>query len=205
LTSAQIVTATVAAYAAIVSTFSLILAVKVHRAANPKVDVHWRYSESDRKLVVSIHNTGRADVTITTVDLYIAREVITRRSRISIDPISQIPNKLWQRERKALTFPVRLDSYSMFSIRANNDAISLPSEYPLDELLLKFVARFPAKIATFPPWFPPWLVPWVPRVARSPGGKTVVYLRGDVLRHFAGIDPDRPIALPSPGSLPSDE
>jgi len=133
-----LITTVVAAYAAIVSTLSLILAIKVYRAANPQVEVDWTYSAPDRKLVVSVHNTGRADVTINTVDLYVERHVITRRSRVSdayaerVDMISHIPAKLWLRKPKTTTFPTRLASHSMFSFGVKNDAISLPSQYPLN-------------------------------------------------------------------------
>jgi hypothetical protein len=173
-------------YAAIVSTLSVILAVKVYRAANPKVDLDWLYEEADRNLSVTVLNTGRADVTIATIDLYVVRHKITRRSpsgkyfNLRINTIDHIATKLWIRKPKAVSFPARLASNSMFSVQVKNDAIRLPSQYPLDELLLKFVAKFP-------------------------GGKAVAHLGGDVLRHFVGIDPDVPVRFPSPGSLPAED
>jgi hypothetical protein len=202
LTSAQIVTAAVAAYAAIVSTLSLILAMKVYRASSPHVEVDWVYTEPHRKLVVGIHNTGRADVTIATVDLHIERHVITSRSRIGnafamrTDHIRDVPTRLWVRKSKALTFPVRLAAHSTVSIQVKNDSIVLPTQYPLEELCLSFIARFTDKS--------PPLRRWGPNVARSPSGKATSHLGGEVLRHFAGIDPDIPITLPSPGILPQE-
>jgi hypothetical protein len=171
-----LITAIVAAYAAIVSTLSLILAVKVYRAANPKVEVDWEYSPSDRNLTLTVLNTGRGDVTIATIDLYIERRVITSRSpdgrsfNARTDTISHVPTKLWLRKPKAVTF-ARLASHSMLSVQVKNDAINLPSQYPLDELRIKFEVSFP-------------------------GGKEATYLRGDALWHFLGINPNAPIAPP---------
>ena len=123
----------------------------------------------------------------------------TRVARRSAAPrkVRKSSTKLWLRKPKAFTFPTRLASHSLFSIQVKNDAISLPSQYPLDELSLKFVARFPGKVATFPPWGP--------KVATSPGAKQSPTFLADVLRHFAGIDPDVAVRFPSPGSLPLED
>jgi hypothetical protein len=180
---------------------SLILALRVHRAANPNVEIHWDYSGQGRKLVVIILNTGRAEVTIASVDLYIERHVITSRSWIDnafamrIDKISHIPAKLWIRNRKTLTLPTRLASHSALTVQVRNDAISLPSQYPLDELTLKFVVRFPARTPRHP-----WAI-----IAPPFGGAATAYFGHDVLRHFAGINPDVPVTYPSPGSLPMED
>lgn len=180
-----LITAVVAAYAAIVSTLSLILAVNVYRAANPKVEVDWVYSRADRNLTLTLLNTGRSDVTIATVDLYIERHVITSRNPDSrsfharTDTISHVPTELWLRKPKAVTH-ARLAAHSMLSVQVKGDAISLPSQYPLDELRLKFVARFP-------------------------GGKESAGLRGEVLCHFLGINPQHTYHLSSAGSLPSED
>lgn len=180
-----------AAYAAIVSTLSLILALKVHRASSPNVEVDWIYTEPDRKLVVGIHNTGRADVTITAVDLYIERHVITSRSRISngfgmrIEHICDVPVKLWLRKSKTLTFPARLASHSTVSIQVKNDSIILPTQYPLEELYLNFIARFPAREEPFPPW-------GGPKVSRSPGGKLTPSLAEKFSGTLSGLTPTYP-------------
>jgi hypothetical protein len=181
-----IVGSAIATYAAVVSTLSLAIAVKVYRAGNPNVEVHWEYQEPSRKLSLSILNTGRGDVTISAVDIFVVHETIFNRSRsgryfnLRMDTVDHVPNELWLPKEQHAAIPFRLASNSLFSMDVKNGAISLPSDYPLEEILLKFVARFP-------------------------GGKKSVYLRGDVLRHFIGIDPDRPIALPSPGSVPSED
>jgi hypothetical protein len=184
--SVSIVVAAIAAYAAIVSTLSLVLAMKVYRAGNPNVEMDWLYRESDRKLLLSILNTGRADVTISTVELFIVHETITSRSRsgrffnVRTDTLGHVPSDLWRVESEEIALPIRLASNSLVSMQVKTDVIHLPSGYPLDEIVLKFVARFP-------------------------NGKGVSYLRGDVLRHFMGIDPDRPISFPSPASLPRED
>jgi hypothetical protein len=186
LTIGLIIGSVIAAYAAVVSTLSLFLSVKAYRAGNPNVDVDWTYYETNRQLSLSVTNTGRADVTISAVDLYIVHERILRQSRsgkyfaISKETIKDIPIDLWWPDLGPETFPIRVASNSLFTVRVKSYAIRLPPEYPVPELLLKFVARFP-------------------------GGKQTAYLRGDVLRHFVGIDPDRPITFPSPGSLPVEE
>lgn len=98
-----------------------------------------------------------------------------------MDTVDHIPSELWQvGSSKEEILPARLASNSLVTMQVRNDTISLPSEYPFDEILLKFVARFP-------------------------GGKRTAYLGGDVLRHFMGIDPDRPISFPSAGSLPRED
>jgi len=43
----------VAVYAAVVSTLSLIIAVRVYKAGNPDVDVDWEYQEEARKLLLT--------------------------------------------------------------------------------------------------------------------------------------------------------
>ena len=179
----MIIESAIAAYATVISTASFVLAIKVYRAGNPKVEVDWVYNEPDRNLTLSILNLGRGDVTISVIDLYIAHEEITSRSRngkyfnIKFETIDCISRKDWCIKSKGIGLPARLVSHSMLSVQVKNDAIVLDPKYPLDELLLKFVAKFP-------------------------GGKAVAYLRGDVLRHFVGINPDVPISFPSPGSLP---
>lgn len=173
----------IAIYAAIISTLSLILAIRVYRVGGPKVSLDWEYWERDRNLVVSILNTGRADVTIASMDLYIVREEVTHRSpsgayfNSHYETIGCIPQKLWYMKNRAVTFPARLASNSILSMRVKSEAITLPPQYSLDEISLRFVANFP-------------------------NGAEIVYFRGDVLRHFVGIDPDRPVTYPSPGALP---
>jgi hypothetical protein len=182
----SVITIVIAGYAAIVSTLSLALALKVYQAGNPKIEVDWEYRETNRQLAIRVLNVSRADVTITSTELYIVHEVTTHRShsgkyfQVHMDTIDEVPSELWQVGAQAPTFPARLPSNSAISFKVISDGIALPSEYPFDELLLKFVARFPS-------------------------GRDIAYLRGDVLRHFMGIDPDRPITFPSPGSVPLEE
>jgi len=146
----------------------------------------WEYDQTDRKLLLSVTHTGRADVTIARVDLYIVHRQILSRSRtgkyyqIHVETIGDIPIELWWPDLESKTFPMRLASKSLVMAQVKNGAISLPTEYSLEELLLKFVVKFP-------------------------GGTKAIYMRGEVLRHFVGIDPDRPITFPSPGSLPIQE
>jgi hypothetical protein len=181
-----IVASGIAGYAAVVSTLSLVLAIKVYRSGEPKVDVDWEYFETDRELTVSVLNTGRAGVTISTVELYVIHEQITKRSpngryvSLQMETIAEIPPRLWRPDEKNASFPARLSSQSLIVLHVRGHNVEIPQSHPLDELLLKFVARFPK-------------------------GKEEVYLRGDVLRHFLGIDPSRPIRLPSPGSLPRED
>jgi hypothetical protein len=85
----------------------------------------------------------------------------------------------YQRTSKPL-FQLGSPLIHFFSLYVKSGVINLPSDYPLDEMLLKFIARFPS-------------------------GRQSAYLRGDVLRHFIGLDPDKPISHPSPGSIPYDE
>lgn len=183
-----IVAAAISTYAAIISTLSLFLAIKVYRAGNPKVELDWLYIEDERMLTLSVMNIGRSAVTITSIDLYIVREEIASRSpggryfNAKWEPVGAVPVEAWRQKSsmESQDFPLRLDSNSMISLRVDGDAIQLPPSYSVEELLLRFVARFPA-------------------------GKTDAYLRGDVLRHFVGIEPDRPVTLPSPGSVPAEE
>jgi hypothetical protein len=183
LTIGLIVGSIIAAYAAIVSTLSLILSVRNYRASDPNVSLDWEYDEIGRRLSLSIWNTGRADVTIASANLYIVHERIVRRSptgkyfAIQSETLDNIPTELWWLDLEPETFPIRLASNSLLTTQVKNNAISLPTGYPLEELLLRFVVKFP-------------------------GGKDDAYLRGDVMRHFVGIDPDKPIAWPSPGNLP---
>jgi hypothetical protein len=205
MTLAQIITAAVAAYAAVVSTLSLALALKTHRAANPKVALDWIYAADDRKLVVNVYNTGRADITITNLDLYLDRHVITSRSWISsgygirVYEIEQIPAERWLSNPETVIM-ARLASHSTLSVQVKHEAISLPSQYSIHELHLRFVASFPGNADMVDRFFP-----FGPKEAGSTAGKAVAFLAGDVLRHFAGIDPDVPIRYPSPGSLPMED
>lgn len=182
----MIVGSIVAAYAAIVSTLSLILSVRVYRAGDPDVSITWEYDEVDRKLLLSVMNTGRADITIASVDLQIVHRQILNRSptgkyyQMHTETIGVIPVELWWPDLEPKTFPMRLASKSLVMTQVKNDQISLPTDHPLSDLLLKFVASFP-------------------------GGRKAVYMRGDALRHFVGIDQDRPITFPSPGTLPFQE
>jgi hypothetical protein len=101
VTLASIIAAIIATYAAIVSTRSLALAKKAYRAADPYVELDWKYTQDDRNLSLSIMNPGQADVTITAIDLYVVHEVITNQSLngkrfgVLIDPIDEISHGLW--------------------------------------------------------------------------------------------------------------
>src|SRR5918992_1422994 len=125
MTAASIVTSVLAAYAATVSTLSLILAVKVFKAGNPKVTLSWEYIQSENNLTLMVLNTGRADVTISTVELRVMRERIISRSRngkyfkLYMETISQIPGRIWAADDVAI--PYRLISNSAISISVNID------------------------------------------------------------------------------------
>jgi hypothetical protein len=181
---ASFVTPAVATYAAVISTLSFVLAVKVYKAGDPEVELGWKYNELIRNLSLIVSNTGRGNVTISTIDLYIVRHEITRRSPISDavaihrETISHVSSELWR--GRDLDIPVRLESHAEVSISVKGEAVKLPSLFPFDDLLLKFVARYP-------------------------GGKQIAYVRGEILRHFLGIDLDRPITLPSPGAVPTED
>ena len=154
------------------STLSFILALKVFKAGNPDVELGWEYNEPDRNLVLMVVNSGRADVTISAIELFIVRWTITRRSPISNafairrETIAHIPSKLW-RDNDTPT-SLRVASHSVTPVSVKIEAIKLPSGLPVDELLLKFVARYP-------------------------GGKQVTYMRGD---HFLEIESGMPGFLP---------
>lgn len=145
--TASLVTSALATYGAVVSTLSFILAVKVFKAGNPRVELHWEYFVPDHNLSLIVLNVGRADVTISTIELYIVRHVVTRRSPISDavairrETIDHISGGLWRDNDIAISF--RLASYSEVSIPVKSEAIRLPSELPIDELLLQFVVTYP--------------------------------------------------------------
>lgn len=138
----------VAIYGAVVSTLSFFLALKVFRAGRPDVELDYEVGELHRSFSLDVRNTGRADVTISSIELYIERHVITHRSPISssfamrIDPIERIPTKIWRDSDDADT-SFRLASHSEVIIPVKCVAIKLPSEFPITELLLKFVASHP--------------------------------------------------------------
>lgn len=179
----SIVTPIIAIYGAVVSTLSAILALKVFLAGKPDVDLGWEYHGPSRNLALMVFNTERADVTISTIELYIVRHVVIRRSPISNafairrETIDQIPSELW---RNDVPISFRVASYSQVDISVSSDAIKLPPELPFDEMLLKFVARYPS-------------------------GKQTAHVRGEILRHFLGIDPDRPITPPLRGAVPAED
>jgi hypothetical protein len=121
-----------AAYAAIVSTLSLILSVRVYRAGGPDVDIDWEYHQKNRRLSLSILNTGRADVTITGVDLRIIHEQIFNRSpsgkyfNSRMDIIEEVPTELWWPDLGPETFPVRLTSNSLLTTQVRSRNFSDP-------------------------------------------------------------------------------
>lgn len=125
----------------------MILAVKAFKAGNPRVILDWVYIPSDRNLSLIVLNTGRADVTISTIELYIFRHVVTRRSPISDgvairrERINHISSELWRDSDVAI--PLKLASYSEVLIPVKSGAIRLPSKLPVNELLLRFVATYP--------------------------------------------------------------
>jgi hypothetical protein len=79
MTSASIIEAAIAGYAGIVSTLSLILALRAYRAGGPIVDVTWAYFDDKQELMLIVTNKGRADVTVFDIDLSIVRHRITRQ------------------------------------------------------------------------------------------------------------------------------
>ena len=108
MNAAQLTVSIIAAYAGVVSTLSLILALKVYRSGNPNVDVDWQYDELDKELTVSILNTGRADVTITAIELFVVHEKIIRQSRsgrtfdLRMEPLIRFQIKRGMRELRVL-------------------------------------------------------------------------------------------------------
>lgn len=184
MSTSTMVASVIAAYAAVVSTLSLVLAIRSFRAGSPIVDLDWEYDESLSDFRLHVLNTGRADVTISSLSLVVIHEVIIRQSGkyfdARFDIIDDIPANVWYPRSKESALPFRLASNSLLELRIDGSAINVPDGYPFDELMLRFTARFP-------------------------GGRQRVFLRGDLLRHFLGIDPDRPIQMPSPGSLPRED
>lgn len=184
MSSATITGSALAAYAAIVSTSSLLLAVKAYRASGPIVDVSWEYLETGQQLSVSVLNTGRSDVTVTSLELFITHETVTKtpapvgknyHAKSTI--IAQLRATQWRANYETLSFPVRLASNDTLSVPVEREAIRpLPPQYSLSELALKFVATIPQ-------------------------GDRVAYFRGDVLRHFVASDPEIPVT-PGQGAVP---
>lgn len=170
-----------AIYAAGVSTISILLglkahslAVKAYRAAGPIVEVDWVYDDRTRQLVVSVVNSGRSDITIYDLSLYIVREIITRSSPSGeyfdsrMEIISEIPQIRWWEGYEPNQRSVRLAANSKFQVRVNSKGISpLPADIPLDELLLRFIVE-------------------------TPDNYEFADIRGNgyVLPHFLGLEPD---------------
>lgn len=162
--STSTVTSALAIYAAVISTLSLILAVIAYKAGNPKVILGWEYIQSGRNLWLIVDNTGRADVTISSVDFYpMNRKVMSGRSRdekhfsLRVKSTGQVSYKQWRPGD-------RLPSNSAVSVPVKDKSIDLTSGQPFDEIMLRAVVRYP-------------------------GGRQVAYIHGEVLRHFLGIDP----------------
>ena len=180
--SKSIVTA-LAIYGASISTLSIFLglkahslAVKAYRAAGPIVFIDWLYDERIRQLTVSVVNSGRSEITIYELRLFIMHEVITRRSPIGnafdmrMEYVGEVPKIQWWDGYESNQLPVRLAANSKFPVRVNSKDIGqLPADIPLNELLLRFEAETPndyefADIAA----------------------------HSHSLRHFIGLEPDAP-------------
>lgn len=178
----SIIATVIAVYAGIISTLSLILAARVYRTGGPIVTMSWEYFAGKQELTLIVTNRGRADVTVSDLELSIIRDKIIRRignrwaSETTV--IEDIPQERWRADSE-VTFPLRLASSSELSMKVNSDGIRpLPSDCPFDELLLKFTAR-------------------------TPHGGPIIYLRGNVLRHFIASDPDWELVLDG-GAVPLD-
>jgi hypothetical protein len=172
LTPASIIEATIAGYAGVVSTLSLIVARRAYRAGGPVVDIDWEYFADKQELILMIINKGRADVTVSDLELTIERHRIFNRLgnsfNMEITTLADIQRKQWCAGQKVI-FPLRLASNSMRSIKVKRDVIHLlPPQIPSDEIFLKFTAR-------------------------TPHGKQVVWVPDTILQHFTASDPDTPI------------
>jgi hypothetical protein len=180
LTSVSIIEAVIAGYAGIVSTLSLVLARRANRTSGPIVAITWEYYDEKQELTLVVTNTGRAAVTVSDVELSIVRHRITRRTGnyydLEMTSLADIPRKRWCPNQK-ISFPFRLASDSMFSMKVKSDGIRpLPSQIPLDEILLEFTAR-------------------------TPHGKQVAWVPDSIIKHFIASNSDTPFA-PGRGSIP---
>jgi hypothetical protein len=175
--------AAIASYAVVVSTLSLVLAIRAHRAGEPNFNLGWEYNMDGQQLSVMMTNRGRSDISIYDLELSIVRHEITRQIGKVFDfreiLIREVPLNEWRANSAEVSFPFRLTSFSIASVRARNEALRpLAPDHPFDELLLKFVAR-------------------------SPKGKQAVFMRGEILRHFIARNPDWRI-FSSPSSIELD-
>lgn len=180
MTSASTIEAIIAGYAGIVSTLSLVLARRAYHTSGPIVDITWEYFEEKQELTLIITNRGRADVTVSDLELSIVRHRITSRSgkyyNLEMTNLVDVPRKRWCTSQK-VRFPCRLVSDSMFSVNVRIDGVyPLPSQVPLDEILLEFTAR-------------------------TPHGKRVVWVPDTIIRHFIASSPDWPV-IPGTGAIP---
>jgi hypothetical protein len=171
-----------AIYAAGVSTLSFFLAVKAHNlaekahsAAGPIVYIDWEYDETTRELIVSVVNSGRSDTTIYDLHLVVICEIITsvsitgRSFAMHMVPVADVPKIQWWKDYDPTDLPVRIAASSKFLVHVNSDGISFPLEkYSLHDILLRFVVE-------------------------TPNSYEMAYFRGDVLRHFIGLEPDVPV------------
>ena len=179
----SIIAAVVAAYAGVISTLSLRLAARALRAGGPIVDMDCEYFTPKQELTLTVTNTGRADVTVSDLDLAIIRSRIVSRLgnawRSEWTVIEHISPERWRADLE-VSFPIRLISHSSFSVKVSSDGIRpLPSQYPFDELLLRFTAR-------------------------TPDAGPIAYFRGNLLRHFIASDPDLEVVPDGGGAVPLD-
>ena len=106
----------IAIYAALVSTCSVILAMKVYRTGGPMVELDWGYYSDKRRLVIDIQNMGRHDITVTGFALYVIREEIFNKSitgrsfSLKRELLDEIPMSDWcgSRDLGEPPFRVRL-------------------------------------------------------------------------------------------------
>jgi hypothetical protein len=178
----EMIETTLAVYAAGVSTLSFFLAVKAHSlaekahlAAGPVVYVDWEYDATARELIVSVVNSGRSDTTIYDLHLVIVREIITSVSisgeffNMHMAPIVDVPKIQWWKNYDPKILPARIAASSKFPVHVNNNGISLPiEEFSIYDILLRFVVE-------------------------NPNSYEMAYFRGDILRHFIGLEPDVPV------------
>jgi hypothetical protein len=171
-----------AIYAGVVSTYSIYLGARAHKlaekaylAAGPLVSVRWEYDESVPDLVVSVVNSGRSDVTIYDLTMGVVQETVTRMSPtgrsfdVRMTNVELIETMRWWRNYDPSQLPVRLAASSRFSVHVKRDSIShLPGSLPLYDILLRFVAE-------------------------TADDYISGYFRGDILRHFIGLEPEVPV------------
>jgi len=169
----MIITVIISGYAAIISTLSFVLASRAYRAGGPITEIHWEYSEKGQELTLDVVNKGRADVTISGLELFVLRD---NEGEIMPTKIGEIPRDRWCASHE-IEFPIRMSANSMISVKTNRKGIeSSLYQFLPGQLTLEFCVK-------------------------TPHGKRAVWVGGAVFNHFTSLNPKWSITS-SRGSRP---